>query len=198
MDAPSTACWLGWSEKGQIGLVCRIILVYGTGTICSRVHVHMTSARRGEGGWRYAQFCRRIVVIGCMKCGRGGGGESKIPKILRTSYVHGPLALVNHRQPRRARPRRLQYSAGVKCWAYFCQWNETSLLSLVTTLRCLLSFTASDYKSQQIKILSVTTKGYKGIQMLRLQRVDIIHHKSRQNNTKGNSYSYYTGIHEFV
>ena len=58
----------------------------------------------------------------------------------------------------------------------------------------LLSYTASDYKSQQIKILSATTKGYKGIQMLRLQRVDIIHHKSRQNNTKGNLYSYYTGI----
>ena len=61
-------------------------------------------------------------------------------------------------------------------------------------LRCLLAFTASDYKSQQIKILSVTTKGSKGIQMLRLQRVDIIHHKRRQNDTKGNLYSYYTGI----
>ena len=44
----------------------------------------------GEGGSRIAQFCGRIRLIGCVKCGQGGGG-SKIPKILWTSYVHGPL-----------------------------------------------------------------------------------------------------------
>ena len=33
-------------------------------------HVHMTSARRGEGGSRVGQFCRQTVLIGCVKCGR--------------------------------------------------------------------------------------------------------------------------------
>ena len=28
----------------------------------------------GEGGSRIAQFCGQIVVIGCVKCGQGGGG----------------------------------------------------------------------------------------------------------------------------
>ena len=46
----------------------------------------------GKGGSRIAQFCGRIRLIGCVKCGQGEGG-SKIPKILWTSYVHGPLAI---------------------------------------------------------------------------------------------------------
>ena len=48
---------------------------------------YMTSAQRGKRGSRSGQICGRTVLIGCVKCRRGG---SKIPKILRMSYVHGP------------------------------------------------------------------------------------------------------------
>ena len=73
-----------------------------------RDHVHMTSAQRGGGGVtqcvtnktdrlrecvtkggggpKSRKFCGQPVLIGCVKC---GDGVSKIPKILRTSYVHG-------------------------------------------------------------------------------------------------------------
>ena len=40
----------------------------------------MTSARRGEGGSRTTQFCGRIRLIGCVKCGQGGGGGLKSQK----------------------------------------------------------------------------------------------------------------------
>ena len=61
-----------------------------------RDHVHMTSAPSGgEGGRRIGQFCGRTVLIGCVKCGQGGGRGSKGPKILLTSYVHGPLSWVS-------------------------------------------------------------------------------------------------------
>ena len=46
-----------------------------------RDHVPMTSAQRGGGGSRIAQFCGQTVLIGCVKCGRGGGGSHKSPKI---------------------------------------------------------------------------------------------------------------------
>ena len=47
----------------------------------------MMSEWRGEGG-----FKNWPVLIGCVKCGQRGG--SKISKILRTSYVHGPLCAI--------------------------------------------------------------------------------------------------------
>ena len=46
------------------------------------------------GGSRIGQFCRRTVQLCCVKCGRGGGKVKKIPKILRMSYVHGPLCQI--------------------------------------------------------------------------------------------------------
>ena len=39
---------------------------------------------------RIARFCGQIVLIGCVKCGQGGGRGSKNPKILRTSFMYGP------------------------------------------------------------------------------------------------------------
>ena len=45
----------------------------------------------GRGGLRIARFCGQIVLIGCVKCGQRGEGGLKIPKILRTSFMYGPL-----------------------------------------------------------------------------------------------------------
>ena len=44
----------------------------------------------GRGGLRIARFCGQIRLIGCVKCGRGGGGVSKITEFLRTSFMYGP------------------------------------------------------------------------------------------------------------
>ena len=44
----------------------------------------------GGGGLEISKFCGRTVMIGCVKCGQGGGRGSKITKILRTSFMNGP------------------------------------------------------------------------------------------------------------
>ena len=36
-------------------------------------------------------FCGRTVLIGCVKCGCGQRGRSKISKLSWKSYVHGPF-----------------------------------------------------------------------------------------------------------
>ena len=46
----------------------------------------MTSAPRGEGVQKSADFVDKQFYCGADK----GGGGSKIPKILRTSFMYGP------------------------------------------------------------------------------------------------------------
>ena len=51
--------------------------------------------RGGEGGWpksRHTDIVREVFVQVNPKFGQGGEG-SKIPKILRTSFMHGPKAV---------------------------------------------------------------------------------------------------------
>ena len=58
-----------------------------------RDHVPMTSAQRGGGGSRIAQFCGQTVLIGCVKCRQG---EVKNPQNFADTYVHGPLRNLGH------------------------------------------------------------------------------------------------------
>ena len=54
----------------------------------------MTSALRGEGGSRIAQFCGRIVLIGCVNAWQRGGGGPEMLKISVTSFMDGTLARI--------------------------------------------------------------------------------------------------------
>ena len=53
-------------------------------------HVHMTSAPRGEGGFKNCLILRTNCTDRLREIRTRGRGVSKIPKILRMSYVHGP------------------------------------------------------------------------------------------------------------
>ena len=59
-----------------------------SGSCLIRAHVHMTSARRGEGGLENWLILRTNNTDRLREMRTRGG--SKIPKILWTSYVHGP------------------------------------------------------------------------------------------------------------
>ena len=50
----------------------------------------MTSAPRGEGGFKNCPILRTNSTDRLREMRTRGRGVSKIPKILRTSYVHGP------------------------------------------------------------------------------------------------------------
>ena len=53
------------------------------------------SARRGEGGSRIAQFCGQIRLIGCVKCGRGGGGVKNHAIFADILYVWSLISLLH-------------------------------------------------------------------------------------------------------
>ena len=52
--------------------------------------MHMTFARRGGGGFKNCQILRTNSTERLREMRTRGRGLSKIPKFLRTSYVHGP------------------------------------------------------------------------------------------------------------
>ena len=79
--------WKNVKRKGrrltEVSALCQRILQKGPCTYDVR-----TEGGRGKGS-RIAKFCGRIRLIGCVKCGQGGGGCPKPPKFCGR-HVHGP------------------------------------------------------------------------------------------------------------
>ena len=92
-----------------------------------RDHIHMTSARRGGGGFMNCPILRTTSSDWLREMRTRERGVSKFFKILRASYVHGPLL------DRRKEGRSL-----------FCTWQERRFISHPTCWKWSFKFASTN------------------------------------------------------